>query len=191
MTPDLSSPYYPYSVYASNAIPGWTAYINGNPLSDIQYNDLALGDAWVSIHGTNDPYPYYGGVIQERYSILLQPDFPLATYSAAIGQTGTVPLTAESLLLEANGPISVFFGSQQIPLSVLGAEPNYTIYGGNISDFAGQTGRLLFEANAIAPSSWGTSLDSITFSSQPIPEPSAFALAALGALFLGFSRRRR
>jgi hypothetical protein len=33
MTPDLSSPYYPYSVYASNAIPGWTAYINGNPLS--------------------------------------------------------------------------------------------------------------------------------------------------------------
>jgi hypothetical protein len=34
-------------------------------------------------------------------------------------------------------------------------------------------------------------LDAIQFSTQSIPEPSAFALAALGALFLGFCRRRR
>ena len=191
ITPDPSGPFYPYSVYASNAVPGWTAYINGNPQSDIQYNDLALGDAWVSIHDTNDSFgSYYGGVIQGRYTILLQPTFPTATISAAIGQTGTVPLAAESLQFDANGPISVFFSGQPIPLSVLGTGANYTIYGGDISTFAGQTGQLLFETNAITPSGWGTSLDNIIFSSNPVPEPGELALVALGALFFGLLCRK-
>ena len=47
----------PETFYATNAIPGWTAYINGNPQTYIIYNDVSLGAAAVSIHDTNDFFP--------------------------------------------------------------------------------------------------------------------------------------
>jgi hypothetical protein len=180
---------FPNSVAATNALPGWTVYEGGSTVNWVVTNDLALGAAWVSLHSTSDPYAsYYGGVIQGNYTVLLQPSFPGATDSAAIGQIGLVPITALSLLLDANGPISVFFAGQQIPLSVLGTGANYTIYGGDVSAFAGQTGELLFQANAISPSGWGTSLDNILFSNQSVPEPCALAVGALGTLLFSFRR---
>jgi hypothetical protein len=70
---------------------------------------------------------------------------------------------------------------------------NYTLYGANISSWAGQTAQLSFTVFAQSPyqNNEYLYLDAIQFSTQSIPEPSAFALAALGALFLGFRRRKR
>ena len=63
---------------------------------------------------------------------------------------------------------------------------NYTIYGADISAYAGQTGQLLFTA----PLQTGALLDNIQFSSVAIPEPSALTLFALGSLLLGWHRCR-
>jgi hypothetical protein len=56
IVPDPSSPYYPYAVYTSDAIPGWT--VTGNYLgpNDIIYNDTSLGAPSVALWGMNSQY---------------------------------------------------------------------------------------------------------------------------------------
>src|SRR5262249_1384042 len=138
------------SVATTNALPGWTAYQGGAQVDSIVYNDLSLGAAWVSIQDTNSPFGgFFGGVIQGTYTVLLQPEFPGPTNAtAAISQAGQIPATARSLRFYANGPLSVSFAGQGVPLFVLGTGTNYTIYGGDVTAFAGLTGDLRFEANA-------------------------------------------
>jgi hypothetical protein len=185
--PLVGSPYYPYGIATSNALPGWTAYQAGSSVSAIVYDDLALGAAWVSLHTANDTFgSFYGGLIQGSYTVLLQPSFPGATDSAAIGQVGVIPTTAQSLRFYANGPLTVSFNSQQLSLIALGTGPNYTIYGGDVSAYAGATGELRFTASTISPSTWGSALDNIFFSGQPVPEPTTSALFAIAVvLFSG------
>lgn len=59
----------PY-VYASNAIPGWTPYISGVPITDIIYNTINLADPAITLQGP----PASGGFapIRGNYFILLQ-----------------------------------------------------------------------------------------------------------------------
>ncbi len=196
IVPDLTSPYYPYAVYAANAIPGWTAYIGGSSQTDILYNDQPLSNAGISLQGTNGVYE----PIQGQYFVLLQGQFnpsgvPSYTNSAAIGQTGLIPINAESLIFWANitvgGPyvnnLQVTFDGQTIDFSSVGSGTDYTIYEANVSAFAGQTGQLLFTV----PYNGSVSLDNIQFSSSPVPEPSALGLSALGSLFLTWRRWRK
>src|SRR5207302_1356673 len=102
----------------SNAIPGWTSYIAGVPQTDIAYNDISLGAAWVSIHDMSDP----SLVLQGRYSVLLQPSFGGPPTSAAIGQTAQIPQGAQSVRFFGTGGYTVTFAGQQIPLAALGAD---------------------------------------------------------------------
>jgi hypothetical protein len=200
--PSGNSP--PYSVYASNAIPSWTAYLGSVPQMDVLSNESTLGSAMVSIQGTNLPdFETFTGFVepalQGRWSIFLQ-GFSGNTNAitggtpivASIGQTGQIPLTANSVLFWGyfpfnNNTFSISFHGQDLTWLAVSNALNYTVYGADVSAFAGQTGQLLFSASA----NTYAELDNISFSTLPIPEPSAFALAALGALFLGFSRRRR
>jgi hypothetical protein len=100
---------------------------------------------------------------------------------ASIGQTGTIPGTAQSLIFWGFGLGVVSFNGQTLPASVLGYTPNYDILGVNVAPFAGQTGQLLFTSTHYGPSI-GFSIENIQFSSSPIPEPSVFSLFALGGL---------
>jgi hypothetical protein len=184
------SGYSPGSIPASNGIPGWIAYISGVSQNNILYNDASLGEAAVSLQDTNGIYPS----IQAKYSILLQATFFAPdTNSAAIGQTGTVPTSAESLLFWANVNLSgvannmqVTFNSNILSYVAIGSGGGYTAYGVDVSGFAGQTGQLLFTAynNTYAK------IDNIQFSSTPIPEPGTITLVALGMLLLGTRRSR-
>ena len=187
---DASSPYYPYAVYANTAIPGWTAYYGttNNPtyvsLSSISYNDMSLGAANVSLEDTN---AIYGPLpIQGKYSILLQGSIPAAVSSASIGQTGTIPVTAQSLTFIGYFGGQVTFNGQPLDYLVTGSTANYNIYAADISVYAGQTGQLLFTATV----NTSALLDNIQFSSTPVPEPSVFVLTALGGLLLGCRRWR-
>src|SRR5579885_3463998 len=54
-TVDPAGAFPPYSVFASNAIPGWTAYLDGIPQMDILSNEATAGSAMVSLQGTNPP----------------------------------------------------------------------------------------------------------------------------------------
>jgi hypothetical protein len=191
---DPASPYYPNAIYASGAIPGWTAFIGGVSQTDIFYNTQPLSNAGVCLFGTNGSYQ----PIQGSYFVILQgsynpnPNAPLYTNSAAIGQTGLIPITAQSLVFWGNinvgGPIlnnlGITFNGQNIAFSTIGSGANYLIYSADISTFAGQSGQLLFNV----PFNGNVGLDNIQFSSTPVPEPGVLALFALGGLLLGFRR---
>jgi hypothetical protein len=167
----------PAFVPITNAMPGWQeGYAGGSQLGFgfVIYNTVSLGSAEISLQGPGSSYQPFQG----NYFVLLQPNYPSGQVIPAIAQVGTVPNSAQSLRFFAFGSLSVSFANQQIPLSVLDSTPQYTVYGGDISAFAGQTGELRFEGGAF--------LDNIFFSPQPIPEPSGFGLVACGALLLGW-----
>jgi len=165
----------------TNAMPGWTGYTYGPPPdSVVRYNQIAIGASSIDFLGPGSGYQPFEG----SYFVLLQPS-SVGTNVPAIAQLGTVPTTAQSVRYYGTSAFSVSFGGHQIPLSVLGNTPSYTIYGGDVSSFAGQTGWLQFQGVGF--------LDNIFFSNQSVPEPSALGLSALGALLLAWRglRRRR
>lgn len=185
ITPDPSSPYYPDAVYASDAIPGWTAtgFIGPN---DILYNGASLGATSVSILGANGYPPALDG----NFSIYLYGG--TTAPAASISQTAIVPVFAESILFKAqdvggSGTLQVSLGGQNISFFALSTGSNYTLYGGNIpSGLAGQSEQLMFSALEGINNFWN--IDDIQFSTESIPEPTEFVLATLGTLLLGFRR---
>jgi hypothetical protein len=184
ITPDPSSYIYPDAVYASNAIPGWTATGFLGP-KDVLYDSASLGSTSVSILDADGFPPALDG----EFSVYL---YGGGTATAAsISQTGIVPMSAESILFEAQnggypgGILVVSLGGQNLSYFALSNGPNYTLYGADISAFTGQREQLMFSALK-GENFWN--IDDIQFSTQSVPEPSAFALAALGTLLLGFRR---
>jgi hypothetical protein len=182
-----------FEVPAANAIPGWTAYLGGNPLSSIGYDTVSLGGAAVFLQDTTNNV---GGLapLQGLYSVLLEGSTASTPTAASIGQSGRIPLNALSLtfLLSLNSSLQVTFNGQLIPLVQTGSTPNYDIMGGDTSAIAGQTGQLLFTAlpGTIFNAGYGL-LDNIQFSTQAIPEPGVFGLFGFGALLLGWRLRHK
>src|ERR1035438_4571999 len=166
---DPSSPYYPYAVNATNALPGWT--VSGSVTGpDVFYDDVSLGAPAISIHDANDPFGLTP--IQGRYSVYIQG----SGSDTGIAQTGQIPFGIQSLTFWSQFTrVDVTFNGQTIPYVSIGSGSNYTIYGGDISAFAGQTGQLSFSGN-------GGYLDNIQFSDQRIPEPGIFGLFVLCTL---------
>ena len=198
---DFESPLLPFPsgsgfVPAANAVPGWAAYDPFMP-GNVLYNNIELDGAGVSLFG-----PGFQGagnqILQGSYSVFLQGSHEGDTpSSAALGQTGQIPPNAKSLLFLAKpepitpGAVSgepifqVAFGGQAIPLVEISSTANYDLMGGDISALAGQTGELLFTA---LPNHIGV-LDDISFSMEPIPEPSSLGLLPAGWVCLWAFRR--
>lgn len=173
-------------------VSGWTefnGYADGNYPGgmSIIYNNRTLDepDVSLSLAGMNS---YLPAAIQGGYSVFLWGgDAYDNKNGASIEQTGQIPSTAQSIIYWGD-QFQVSFAGHPLPLSAIGSGPNYTIWGADVSAYAGQTGELLFTAP------WGGFsglIDNIEFSSSPIPEPSEPALLALGALSLGFWRWRK
>jgi hypothetical protein len=185
--PDPGGPYYPYSITTANALPGWSVFYGTTQQTEITYNDPALGSTWVTLLATNRL------VIAGNFSVILQGG--LTETDASIRQTSFVPVTAESIRFKAQpglGSLLLSLGGQNIPFFALSTGSNYTLYGGDITAFAGQTELLTFSAIDIGGGNNWT-IDDIQFSNSGVPEPGVFALSALGALLLGWRvlRRRR
>ncbi|PWU15817.1 MAG: hypothetical protein C5B50_14655 [Verrucomicrobia bacterium] len=173
-------------VTSSNTIPGWTAYVNGSPTTVLS-NNIALNGGAVCLLGTNGGFQQ----IQGAWFAYLQGQTVGFPNTASIGQTGMVPITAESLIFWGSvGAGDVTFNGQTLPLVVLGTAPNYKIYGANISGFAGGVGQLLFTSYSSQVGGQWDSVDNIQFSTQFIPEPSAVALLSVGVLSFGLIRTR-
>ncbi len=168
------------AVPITNALPGWTGYLNGSRVDRVVFNGLSIGGEQISLHNSNGFPP-----IQGRYSVILQGSTGAGPRSAAVGQTGQIPADALSLIFWG-GISQVSFNGQIIPHMAIGGGVNYTIYAGDISAFSGQTGELLFTA---FPNEFRI-LDNIQFSTEAIPEPSEFALTGIGALLFAISCRR-
>ena len=172
----------------SNALPGWDGYIGNNQVSQIAYNSVSLGAAVITLQSSSSrPLPIAGD-----YSVLLagqfNPNNVPGRPSAAIAQTGQIPIDAQSLVFWT-GPsdsLQPAFAGQIISLVRLETTLHHIIWGGDISAFAGQTGELRF--TALSGSTTGGILDNIGFSPTPIPEPSIYFLFGCGVLFLAFGR---
>ncbi len=168
----------PAFVPITNAMPGWQqGYNDGSPLGFgfVFYNTVSLGSPAISLQGPGS----LSTILQGSYSVIMQP----FSSTIAIAQMGIVRSTAQSLRFYASGSFSVSFAGHEIPLSNLGNRPTYTIYGGDISGFANQSGLLQFQG--------GGTLDNIFFSPQAIPEPGVFGLFAVGALLIGWRLRHK
>jgi hypothetical protein len=183
--PVVPAGHFGSDVAVGDGVPGWTVSLGGIQQSTMLHNNMSLGAAEVAIYG---PQWYPVVILEGSYSVSLQHSTAGPSTTAAIGQTGQVPQTAESLRFYGdtpNGSYVVTFAGQPISLVTLGSTSTYNIFAGDISAFAGQTGELLFQGDG--------ELDNISFSNLRVPEPSVFGLSALGALLLGWRvlRRRR
>ena len=187
ITPDPTSPYYPYGVYANQALPGWT--ISADPFFEtvIFYNDYSLGATCVQLFGNNStfsPPPLDGSFSVDLYGGQTTPG------GASISQTGLVPGWAKSIQFEAQ-PVPFFgtvlllsLGGKNIPFSAIGG----TLYGANVSAFAGQVEPLTFTAPEGVNNAW--EIDDIFFSASAVPEPSIFSLFGICTLFLCWRVKR-
>ena len=164
-------------VPSSVSIPGWTVYSDSGSGYQILYNSIALDDPMVTIQGKNstDLTP-----LQGNYSVYIQGGSPYG-YGTIIGilQTGQIPISAKSLTFWGQvGNVQLSFSGQALSYNAIGNIGNYSIFGADISVFAGQTGELRF--NVTHPG--GATLDNIQFSNLPVPEPGSLALLVVGGL---------
>jgi hypothetical protein len=176
-------------VNTSDALPGWFAaggYVFGYYATQIGFNNVTSGVPQVTLLGTS-------GVgqssIEGGFSVFLQGQGLVGPgndpgFASSIGQTGFTPLSAQSILFKAQPGTETFlltFGIQNVPFVVLATGSNYNLYGADMSAFADSNIQLEFAAQGAGT---GWNLDSIEFSSQPIPEPEVFSLLVFGGLIL-------
>ena len=185
---DFETPVPPFiedlfsQVPITNALPGWTGYLNGTRVDRVLYDNLNLSGPSISLWDSLIPsfQP-----IQGSYSVYLKSFSDQGGASAAIGQTGQIPNDAFSLffLRAPQTGFNVSFGGQPISLVQFGTAGNNIIMAGDISRFAGQTAELLFVGQGV--------FDDIQFSNQAIPEPSVLGLSVIGGLLLAWRRWRK
>lgn len=185
-----------------SSLPGWTASRGtlSGPVSITQvlHNNYTLSQPNVSILGPVWADPLFGGVsiIEGQYTALVQAGSAGGNlFSSSIAQVGTVPIGALYVEMKVDDNASggsayfaVSFAGQNIAMNPIGAGPHYTLYGGNISGFAGQSGELRFTALPLGNASTTIGLDSIVFST--VPEPGTWALLWLGGALLWCATRR-
>jgi hypothetical protein len=181
-------------VSATQALPGWTVYVGGVQTSRVYYNEVPLGSVGVGLVG-----PGSGPAIQGSYTAFLNADefpfnaqFGVGGASAAIGQTGQIPQSAQTLIFWASpaNSLQAAFDGQMLPLIQLGSGANYVIEAASISSFAGQTGELRFTVPFALTWTGFNYLDNIQFSTTAVPEPGTSMLILGGAVLLGLMRSR-
>lgn len=180
------------SVPTSDAFPGWEAYFGSGQVEYVWYDEISIGGNGISLWDANSEgyYPIAG-----QYSAAL---FAGPYESESISQTGTVPNGTESLTIDIyddNGPFSVSLGGQTLDLVALseGSTPDYpyTVYGADISAFAGLANQQLTITSLAGGEPNGIVVDNIQFSTSPVPEPDTLALCALGGLSLALRWRKK
>jgi len=181
---------------ATNAFPGWTALAStANIFYDyLTYDNVNLANSSVNIMDTNAVgLVGYNPVIEGDYTVVLQGTFVSA---GGIFQTGLIPASTATLLFAADGisqysTLSVSLNGQNLNYLALSTGSNYTLYGADVSAFAGQIATLAFSSLFTIPAGSGVvALDNIQFSSSPVPEPGVIGLSAFGGLFLAWRRWR-
>ncbi|HEX3798823.1 MAG TPA: hypothetical protein VH413_08990 [Verrucomicrobiae bacterium] len=179
-------------VPVSAALPGWTVFLGSSQASQVLQNNASTGDPEVDILGPNfgnGP----GGVIEGNYTAVLQAGGSGTHVPATIEQTGFVPSTAKSIQMKF-GPgttgYEVTLGGQEITMSPLAENPNYTLYGGVIpTGLIGTTQELAISALPTPTDAFnGFPVDSIVFSPNAVPEPTIWSLLLCSASLLAIRR---
>jgi hypothetical protein len=183
----------PSTVPVSIGMPGWTVFIGTTPQSTILFNDSTLGTSSLAILGRGNSL---SPVIEGNFTALLfagaDPANNQLPADVSLSQTGRLPANANAILFKARGGLAGFtvaVGGQAIPIVSVLATADYTLYGGDVSSFAGQSAILKITALSDVPRGPNVfALDSISFSPQQVPEPSAGVLVVCGLAAVGLHR---
>jgi hypothetical protein len=172
----------------SSAFPGWQTVP-----SEVVYDGISSGLPFISITDSKNPFGL--APINGVYGADL---FAAGNVSASLSQTGNVPAGTESIQLDANqsehSTFVIMLGGDSITMFPLQNGPDYTVYGGNVSTWAGQNTTL--SITELPPSNPAYSpsllqLDNITFSPTSVaPEPTPLALMGIGGLLFALYRPR-
>lgn len=202
---NLSSSQSAGPVAITEALPGWTGYLGSNSVPSVLYDTFTLGNASIDIIDSKNVLGQ-DQIIEGQYTAVLQPGVapssdPPVIETASLSQTGLVPANAVYLEFEGNlaaptlTSLSVSLGGQALSLVTLESGSNYTLYGANISAFAGQIEPLVFTDQVVQPAGGDADpsyIDSISFSTSPVPEPSTWPMIIAGGISLAvISRFRR
>lgn len=184
IVPVSNSAHYPYEVYTSSAVPGWTVYREQSQQNTMIHNTQSLSGSSISIYDTasREHQPIAG-----NYSVyLLGSASSMAPISVSIAQSGNIASDVQSLRFRAWGSnFDVRLNGQSLALVPLSSSDNHTVYGADISSFAGTFGELRFTAQHAG----SVLLDSINFSPVAVPEPNILTVATAGIGLLLLVRR--
>ncbi len=182
----------PGSVTTAIGLPGWAVSIGGVPESTILYNNGTFGSSSIAILGSGN---HFNPIIQGNFSAMLvagaSPTNSAIAADASINQSGLVPADAKTLLFSSYSQgsgipdLAVALDGQALTAIPVQIASTYTLYGADVSAFAGHTANLSFTARSNHPLGFEVfGLDSIVFSPEIIPEPGVLWLSALGAVAL-------
>lgn len=189
-------------ISAADALPYWTVSEDSTICNAIWGAPVALDETSVAlVSGSYSP-------IQGSYSVQLSAyaDAPSDLYrSSSISQTGLIPIGTQSIQFLIASPSQagivppnpmITLNGALISLFEISQSGGVITMAGNVSAFAGNPATLAILCEATTGGTFPANenyfnLDGIQFSTQSVPEPSAFALAALGALLLGFRRWKK
>jgi len=186
-------------ISSDDALPYWTVSEDGVVCNAIWGSPVALDETSVAlVSGSYSP-------INGSYSVQLSAyaDAPAGFYrSSSISQTGLVPVGTQSIQFYIRSPSQagsvlpnpiIILNGTPISIFQISQSGSIITMGGDISAFAGTTAVLTVLCQATTGGTFPSNenifnLDDIQFSPTSVPEPSEFALGALGALLLGFRR---
>lgn len=190
---NLSGHSAPSFIPTTSAFPGWQTLIGTTPTSDVLYDDVSTGGPDIAIIDDKNGFV----PIQGNYTAyLMASSVPGHDATVSLTQTGTVPSGNEWIELDANqafsSSFSVTFNGTPVTMTPLQTYPNYTLYGGNVSAWSGQTATLAITENEPSNPQFSPSLlqlDEIMFSPGAVPEPNTLALTGIGGLLFALYRR--
>lgn len=182
----------------ANAFPSWQSDSPGGSLA--YYNTPDLDQMTIGIYDANStfyrPHPVFG-----TYTAYLEGDlgsqFSTSGY-ANLRQTAVVPANAKSIRfvtmtyssLPNRIPTLTFsVNGTPVPCSQLQVLPNGVQWVADVSQYAGLSSTIGFGLQAsygLSSTHWifGVGLDSISFSSTPVPEPNPMFLLLAGVAYL-------
>jgi hypothetical protein len=176
-------------VSVADGLPGWTAYIGTNQLTQVGHNVITIGGADVGIWGPD--YGFGFPPLQGTYTAILQPGpFIGQGPSVSIAQTGLIPASAKSMQFLASlaytNDLIVTIGGQIMPVIPLGSGA----FGCDVSMLTDSVEEIEFTIAGTHGNDLNF-LDAITFSPEVIPEPSSLSLVLVGVACVAFWQRTR
>lgn len=178
-------------VDSSLAFPGWSVYRGTTIVPQVGLNAIGGMVNGISLVDNYSSFPLSGRFNALFYTDSRDPN----PESISLAQVGQLPLQTGLLQFRTSGfgipagSLEIRFDDNLLTLNPVSQGPFYTLWTADISAFAGQTGELRFTGLPVnAP--WDAHLDDIMF--VAVPEPSTWALLALGAgVFWWVGRVRR
>jgi len=212
---ESASPTFPfpgdqYDTTVATALPGWTAYVGGIPISRAFYNTIPLDSSIVGVADENaptymkTPLGDYGwcAVLAAGLGGIVGGQPTSSPEDVWLAQTGLIPAGSREVYFWTAGPTGSLIAGhdmmrfevngQELPLYAYGgSDDGWTLWGADVSSFAGSVAEIRFSLHSYyhaASGAYEMYLDEVSF--YVVPEPSTAALLALGVVGLAWRTLR-